>query len=151
MTLNFLCPVHRDWVYFHPQEALSYLEDAQQQGEALIQRQDWQEAIKFLGCAFETTEILMELQGGQKSFLLSRLTSLAVLLGTSFEKLNANSYKQLILKQAQQKLTAASGDSLGNKPRQAYIQQCLSVVNSNIEQAVFTHPFAQKMVSELMH
>jgi hypothetical protein len=151
MALNFLCPVHRDWVYFHPQEALSHLEGAQQQGEMLMQRQDWHEAIKFLGCAFETTEILMELQGGQKSFLLSRLTSLAVLLATSFEKLNVNNHKQLILEQAQQKLIAASDDSFGNEPRQAYIQQCLSVIKSNLEQAVFIHPFARSMASELMH
>jgi hypothetical protein len=33
MGLTFLCPVHRDWVYFHPQDALTRLEDTQQQGE----------------------------------------------------------------------------------------------------------------------
>ncbi|MFT5924656.1 MAG: hypothetical protein ACI9LE_001655, partial [Paraglaciecola sp.] len=35
MALNFLCPVHRDWVYSHPQEALSNMEDTQNQGESL--------------------------------------------------------------------------------------------------------------------
>jgi hypothetical protein len=66
MALNFLCPVHRDWVYFHPQDALTQLEETQQQGEALMQKREWQEAIMFFGSAFETTEILIELQVNEK-------------------------------------------------------------------------------------
>ena len=151
MALTFLCPVHRDWVYFHPQEALSYLEDTQYQGESLLQQQDWHEAIAYLGCAFEATEILMELQGGSKSFLLSRLTSLAALLANSFSHVNEHDCAQLILKQAQQTLQQAAETSLGNKPRLAYIQECLFSVRTTQEQFRVKHAFEQVALSEHVH
>ena len=151
MALTFLCPVHRDWVYFHPQEALSQLEGTQQQGEVLMQQQDWQEAVTFLGCAFETTEILIEVQGIEKSFLLSRLTTLAMLLATSFAMLNAMSHGQVILAQAQQKLQIVADHSLGNKSRQYHVQQCLSAVKRGLEQLIFEHTLAQNMATHQIH
>ncbi|AGH46811.1 hypothetical protein [Paraglaciecola psychrophila] len=151
MALNFLCPVHRDWVYFHPQDALTQLEETQQQGEALMQKREWQEAIMFFGSAFETTEILIELQGNEKSFLLSRLTTLAMLLATSFAKLNAMTYGQLILKQAQTRLQLIAENSLGNQPKQEHVEQCLVAVKSSLEQLVFIHPLAQDMSSAQIH
>lgn len=151
MALTFLCPVHRDWVYFHPQESLSYLEDTQHQGESFLQEQDWHEATAYLGCAFETTEILMELQGGGESFLLSRLTCLAGLLASAFTNLKANSYAQLILQQARKKLEDAANTSLGNKPRLAFIQQCLFVIRTNQEQFKAKHPLEHVTLSERVH
>ena len=53
MQLSFLCPVHREWVYFHSQTALFYLEGAREKGEAFMEKNDWQEALPFLGRAFE--------------------------------------------------------------------------------------------------
>tara|TARA_R110002167_G_scaffold361999_1_gene580817 strand:+ start:13897 stop:14352 length:456 start_codon:yes stop_codon:yes gene_type:complete len=151
MALNFLCPVHRDWVYFHPQEALSYIENSQQQGETLLQQQNWHEAIAHLGCAFEATEILMELQGAAKSFLLSRLTSLAALLANSFKQLNEHHCAQLILQQARDKLQQAADASLGNKPRLTYIQECLFTIRTIQEQFKVKHMFEQPILTEQIH
>jgi hypothetical protein len=151
MALTFLCSVHRDWVYFHPQEALAQLQATQQQGEALMQKQEWQEAMTFLGCAFETTEILIELRGNEQSFLLSRLTNLAMLLAISFAKLNAISYGQDILKQAQQKLHMVARNSLGNQPTQDHIQQCLVAVKSSLEELVFMHLVAEDITTARIH
>jgi hypothetical protein len=151
MALTFLCPVHRDWVYFHPQDALAQLEGTQQQGEVFMHNQEWHEAMTFLGCAFETTEILIELQGNEKSFLLSRLTTLAMLLATSFAKLDAMSYGQLILKQAQTKLQMVAENSLGNQPKQDHVEQCLVAVKGSLEQLVFMHPLAQDMATAQLH
>ena len=151
MALTFLCPIHRDWVYFHPQEALHNLEDTQCQGESLLQQRDWHEAIGYLGCAFETAEILMELQGARKSFLLSRLVSLAVLLATGFYQLNEHDCVQVILKQAQQKLQQAAETSLGDKSRLAYIQECLFSVRTSQEQFRAKHIFEQPALTEQVH
>lgn len=151
MALTFLCPVHRDWVYFHPQDALAQLEGTQYRGEVHMQKQQWQEAMPFLGCAFETTEILIELQGNEKSFLLSRLTTLAILLATNFANLNAMNYAQLILKQAQTKLQLVADNSLGNQPKQDHIEQCLVAVKSRIEQFVFMQPLSQDMSTAQLH
>ena len=128
MAINFLCPTHRNWVYFHPQEALSELEQTQQQGELLMKKQDWPEACTFLGCAFETIEILMQLQGGTKSFLLGRLTVLASMLSHAFYQQSEYEYQHQIITQAKHKLQTAAQASLGNKPRLAYIQECISTL-----------------------
>lgn len=151
MSLTFLCPVHRDWVYFHPQDALAQLEGTQQRGEEFMQKQEWQEAVTFLGCAFETTEILIVLQDIEKSFLLSRLTTLAMLLAASFAKLNAMSYGEVILKQAQQKLQMIADNSLDNQPKHDHVEQCLMAVKNSLEQLVFMHPLAQDMSTAQVH
>ena len=151
MALTFLCPIHRDWVYFHPLDALSQLEETQQQGEVFMQKQEWQEAVTFLGCAFETTEILIESQGNEKSFLLSRLTTLAMLLATSFAMLNSINYGQVILKQAKQRLQMVADHSLGNKSKQYHVQQCLSALKRSLEQLKFEHTLAKDMSAFQIH
>ncbi|MFT2090052.1 hypothetical protein [Paraglaciecola sp. 2405UD69-4] len=132
MSINFLCPDHRNWVYFHPQEALSYLDDAQGVGEKLLREKDWQEATAYLGCAFETTEILMELQGATKSFLLGRLTVLASMLANAFYHQKAYQYQEQIITQAKANLHTAAQASLGNKPRLAYIQECIASLKADL-------------------
>lgn len=151
MAINFLCPTHRDWVYFHPQEALTYIEEAQQQGEALLSKQDWQEASAYLGCAFETTTILMELQGAGKSYMLSRLTSLAILLANSFNKLRAYNSGREILKQAKELLQLAADVSSGNKPKLAYVQECLFAIATSQAQSESKISLEQITASSHIH
>jgi hypothetical protein len=93
----------------------------------------------------------MELQGPGKSFLLSRLTSLAVLLATSFNKLNEHNCGQIILKQAQQKLQEAEDTSLGDKSRLAYIQECLFSIRTSQEQFRVKHMFEQPALTVQVH
>lgn len=133
MTLTFLCPTHRDWMYFHPQEALLYIDNNQHQGEWFMQQNNWEQASAFLGCAFETTEILMELQGSERSFLVSRLTSLAVLLSESFNQLQTLNIGKQVLEQTVLKLQLAAQNSVSNEPRHAYIQQCIQDIKIYIE------------------
>jgi hypothetical protein len=151
MGLTFLCPVHRDWVYFHPQDALTQLEGTQQQGEALMQKREWQKAMRFLGSAFETTEIILELDSHENFFLLSRLTTLSMLLATNFAKLNEMNYGQLILTQTQTKLQAVAKTTLDNQLKQDHVKQCLVLVKNSLEQLIFSHPWAQNITAAQMH
>ena len=137
MQLSFLCSVHREWVYFHSQTALSYLEDAQQKGEAFMGQNDWQEALPFLGCAFEATEILIEVQGTEKTFLLGRLTALSILLAKVFNQLGRSNYGQLVLDQAEKRLKDVAAISLGHKLRLSYVQQCIFAIRTCIKQRKF--------------
>ena len=134
MQFTFLCPVHREWVYFHSQTALSYLDNVQEKGEAFMQADDWQQALPFLGCAFETTEILLEVQGAEKTFLLGRLTSLSILLAKIFNQLGRNNYGQIILEQAENRLQDVATISLGHKLRLSYVQQCIVAIRTCIKQ-----------------
>lgn len=100
MPLNFLCPLHRDWVYFHPEEALSHLENAQQKGEWLLKKQQWKEAVPFIGCALESVEILLQLQEASQVFLANRLTSLSLALAECFQYLGVAHYVDEVLNEA---------------------------------------------------
>lgn len=134
MQLTFLCSVHREWVYFHPQEALSNLDDTQDAGEIFIKQENWQQAMAYLGCAFETAEILLELQGTKKPFLVKRYTALALLLASVFKNLRAGDYEQLVLNQAQQILETLAEHSLGNKVHLSFIQEALFAVKQRHNQ-----------------
>lgn len=137
MQLSFLCSVHREWIYFHSQTALSYLDNAQEKGEAFIAENDWQEALPFLGCAFETAEILLELQGAEKTFLLGRLTTLSILLAKVFNELGRSNYGQLALDQAEKRLQDVAVISLGHKLRLSYVQQCIFTIRTCTKQHEF--------------
>lgn len=80
MHQQFLCPVHRKWVYQFPLETIEQIETAKAQGESLRQQQRWEEALPYLGCALEMTEILMDInrQRGSRYGLLYTALSVAV-------------------------------------------------------------------------
>lgn len=151
MALTFLCSVHREWVYFHPQEALSYLEDAQQKGESYLQHNDWKEALPFLGCAFETVEILLELQGSTKPFLITRITSLALLLANAFDKLNADKYRHTVLARAEQKLLNLSESLSNDNAKTSFVGKCLLTIRTSAAQYSLKQPLAQAPLVAQVH
>ena len=128
MSLQFLCPNHRDWVYFHSEEALQYIENAQQKGELMYRQGKWREAIPFLGCAYEATEILLELHGKQHTFLLTQLTTLAIWLNECLIHLNAQPHTADISDRALQWLCAARDDSAQKDAHYEYLQMCIQAV-----------------------
>lgn len=85
--LSFLCSRHRDWVYFNSQEALENLDQTQFKGEILMENFKWLEAVPHFGCAWEITEILLQLNVGDKSILVRRFVSLTILLNICLERI----------------------------------------------------------------
>jgi len=134
MHLNFLCPLHRDWVYFHPEEALSNLENAQQKGELLVKKQQWKEATPFIGCALESVEILMDLQEDNKVFLATRLTSLSLSLGMCFVHLNFPQHAFDVLDDTCLRLRHLNDELCENQLQYAYIKLCISALQKKREQ-----------------
>lgn len=92
MSIHFLCPTHRDWVYFHSDEALAYIDDIREKGDIFYQQHLWREATPFLGCAFEAVEILLELYGAENVFLLNQLTSLGLKINECFVSLHLDEH-----------------------------------------------------------
>ena len=133
MQLTFLCSTHREWVFFHSQTALSQLDKMQEKGETFIEMDNWQDALAFIGCAFETTEILLEVQGAEETFLLGRLTSLSILLANIFNQLGMSKNSQLILEQAKKRLQAVSTSSLSHKRQSSYIEQYIFAIKNCVK------------------
>lgn len=59
MKLRFLCANHRQWLISHPDQALHSYANSFETGSMLLQQDLWQEAFPYLGCAYESAEILM--------------------------------------------------------------------------------------------
>lgn len=87
MHQQFLCPTHRKWVYLYPAEALEHIENAKAQGEELRQQQEWEEALPYLGCALEMTEILMDISRRQNSQYNLLYTALSVAVADTLYRL----------------------------------------------------------------
>lgn len=148
MHLNFLCPLHRDWVYFHPEEALSNLENAQQKGELLLKKQQWKEAVPFIGCALESAEILLELQEANQVFLATRLTSLCLSLAECFLCLSVIPHALNILNETTATLRKLNDGLNENQLQYAYLKLCISALQKKREQvldgAAWEHSFASQ-------
>lgn len=131
MHLKFLCPNHRDWVYFHPQDALLKLEQSQYYGELLLQQGKWREALPFLGCAYETNEILFELYHGEVDFLVTHLTSLTVLLTACLEKLSCSEHAKLVFVQTYSTLNRVLSEQTDRNVNKEHIKLCLNNLKHN--------------------
>jgi len=59
MKLRFLCANHREWLCNQPHQAVHWCANSFETGWHLSQRENWAEAMPYMGCAFETAEILM--------------------------------------------------------------------------------------------
>ena len=99
--IRFLCAHHRDWVYFHSQEALENLEQMQLKGEFLLEHQKWVEALPLLGCAWEISEILLELYNDETTFLVNRFGCLTMLLCSCLKKMGHHDCAEQIILQVQ--------------------------------------------------
>lgn len=127
MQLTFLCSCHREWVFIHPQESISKLQEAQFYGEQFMAEHNWQEAISCLGSAFEMVEIIIELKHSDSHFLSDRLFTLSVLLSAALDKTQDGNNIVLVLKQAEAKfqylLTSNVGDDVYLKNYMSWIQK----------------------------
>lgn len=59
MHLTFLCPNHRVWLNQYPRQASHCYSNACDTGWLLYQEEQWEQALNFLGTAYETAEILL--------------------------------------------------------------------------------------------
>ena len=72
MQISFLCAKHSDWVYGHPEEAVCFLARDEVQGTTLFYGGEYRESIPYLGCAFDITAILLEVEEGQNRQLVKK-------------------------------------------------------------------------------
>lgn len=149
--LRFLCPHHRDWVYFNSQEALASLEQMQLKGEFLIEHHKFQEALPFIGCAWETVEILLELYTGERSLLVTRFGCLTVLLDNCFRQLKQKACAEQVCKQAIATLLSSVEQLDPESDAYAYALQCIAQLRKPEMFQLYLLPTPLSQRSALMH
>ena len=59
MSQTFLCATHRLWLNQNPDAAVTHFSTTQDTAQYYRDVGDWQEALPYLGCAYETAEIVL--------------------------------------------------------------------------------------------
>lgn len=127
MRINFLCPTHRDWVLCNPEEAGTYLVDALDKGQTLMQHKQWRQAITVLGSAFESSTILLQ-HNIRESKLTVWLTSLAMLLAECFQQVKSYDDSQAVINLAQEYLQNNQAQFNRDPQQAAYMDACLAAL-----------------------
>ena len=145
--ITFLCPHHRDWVYFNSQDALDTLDQIQIKGEILIDHQKWAEALPFIGSAWETTEILLQLYSGENISLVNRLGCLTILLCSCLEKLGHKDCANKICHQTTSALTVQLLQMQENSEKHTYLMACIEQLKTPEKFRVHIIPQPQQTTS----
>lgn len=80
MRLQFLCGTHRMELTRNPAMAISCWQNGFDTGQLLCDQNMWQEAVPHLGCAFETSEIVLTTKAVAPECAYEIFTSAAALL-----------------------------------------------------------------------
>ena len=104
MTQRFLCANHRQWLQSNPAAANAHFADTQDTGQWYREQGLWQQALPFVGCAYETAEIILTLQVRDKASSVVNFTSCAILLADTWHKSGEYANSREILRSAQQRL-----------------------------------------------
>lgn len=149
MTTRFLCPNHRQWLQSNPNAAFAHLTDTQDTGQWYREQGLWQQALPYLGCAFETAEIVLNLQASDKATAVINFTSCAILLGDTWHKLGELFLSQQTFQSAQQRLVPELNLSNQQISMQNCIADCIKALAKGVEMS--STVFAQSNNARLCH
>ena len=92
MNFKFLCPAHREQLQSKIGKAIRLWQVGFDTGQFYRDHLLWHDAIPYLGCAFETAEILLTNNHLEHELSCEWYTSSAMLLASTF--VNINSHRQ---------------------------------------------------------
>lgn len=125
MQQSFICPTHRSWLNQNPDAAVTHFSTTQDTAQYYRDMGDWQEALPYLGCAFETAEIVMGQHRLDPLIKVINFTSSAILLADTYQKLAQTQQGLTVYKQAQQRLVSEYSLSLHDIEKSSCIKQCI--------------------------
>lgn len=123
MQARFLCPNHRQWLNDTPQAAQTHLADTMETGLYYRSQQQWTLAIPYLGCAFETADIVLQQQASRQALL--DFTCSAIMLANTMQQRQLG---ENICQQAHSRLLHSP--PLSDQHAQRCLQQCLLALSS---------------------
>jgi hypothetical protein len=131
---KYICLNHRFWVDSHPKEAFASVQQMTKLAEHLLQKNQPNKAIPFLGTAFETAEIIFDkrLESPQ---LTTSLTSLAIMLAHAYASTNQIDAANALLQHLKSKMKCAIDCALGYATKVAFFEHCsraIAEANSDI-------------------
>ena len=129
MHKHFLCPKHRQWLQQNPQAAKHHLSDTQETAQYYRDRGRWLDALPYLGCAYETAELVLANLGGDKNTVVINFTSAAILLADTYHKVLMEEKSIEIYDLAQRRLQAEFFLCYQDTALQVCIKDCIKALH----------------------
>lgn len=104
MKLRFLCAGHRQWLSSSPGQAVECWSNGLETGKIYCDQHQWQEALPYVGCAYEASEIMLSTTYLDKYNSVYFFTSSAVLLMEVLSRLNCHDESRQVYQSATQRL-----------------------------------------------
>jgi len=147
MTTRFLCATHRQWLQNNPSAVNAHFADTQDTGQWYRERGLWQQALPYVGCAFETAEIVLSLQAIEKATAVINFTSSAILLANTWHKAGEYTNSRDVLRSAQQRLVPEHTLCYRQPTLQNCIRDCIKALASGekFEQDLYVTSTEQRL------
>lgn len=125
---KYICTKHRFWVDENPKDAFESIQKMTKLAEQLLQENQPNQAIPYLGTAYETAEIIFDnrLESPQ---LTTCLTSLAIMLAHAYAATNQINAANSLLKHLNTKMKCAIDCALGYTTKVAFFEHCSKAIN----------------------
>ena len=147
MTYRFLCPNHRQWLQTHPAAANAHFADTQDTGQWYREQGLWIQALPYMGCAYETAEIVLNLQAIDKATSVINFTSCAILLADTWHKAGDYVNSREVLRCAQQRLVAEFALCYQSPALQDCLSDCIKALarGEQFEQELYLSPSVSRV------
>jgi len=155
VTIKFLCDKHRAMLNDHPVQAINVWQDSFDQGSALYDQREWQQAIAFLGSAYETACIIMTSEVLDRSSACELVSTSAVLLANTCVMLGheADSRKiySLAIDQLEQQTAHSMQERISINQYIAHLYRNIRRLECSTEKTGITTGNTLQLISATMH
>ncbi|MBU3002453.1 hypothetical protein [Paraglaciecola arctica] len=120
---KYICTKHRFWVDENPKDAFESIQKMTKLAEQLLQKNQPNQAIPYLGTAYETAQIIFDnrLESPQ---LTTSLTSSAIMLAHAYAATNQLNAANILLKHLNTKMKCAIECAYGYTTKVAFFEHC---------------------------
>ena len=125
MKPRFLCANHRHALSENPGQAIHCWQNGFDTGQLLYEQFQWKEALPHLGCALETSEIILSTKAVDTLNACQLLTSSAILTANTLLRLGREKECQQVLHTSIDRLERELGITSESKPQIIHFVSCL--------------------------
>lgn len=108
MQIKFLCEKHADWVYSHPEHALHVMARDEMQGSLMMHSGQYNNAVPYLGCAYDIAVILLEVDGGENTAMAHKIKCISAMLEEIYYYLRLPQHRNAIVDRTHTVIDASS-------------------------------------------
>ena len=139
MKLSYLCPNHRNWLFSNCQRAEYYWHTWMDTADYFCQTGQIEQAIPYLGCAFELAEHSLTHRAPDHSLAIHRFTYNSLLLAMAYQYEGDVDSQNTIVKQALERLEK----ELAFPGLSGYVSRCMQRLFVNQTESGFIDPIRQ--------